>query len=241
MTKLLPLLRHVGAADAVQVKSPQPHGVCVCMRAHPQLTGLCSHVTPEPCVQGHTSRPNCIGGKIRIRQFEDRHWTQEGRGQTAGRRALSHHSPGAARPAGQARVASNAATLQHPWPPQWLLDLNTEPWCPSDGRLCVLRPAHPISCTIPPHPSQRGAHNPHPQAPSPLRTRCSPGREGAAGCLLSSCPQELPWSQDICPLRIHGAVLSLTHRTHQVAFWAHKHMFITSQDLCPGASQVVQG
>lgn len=65
MTKLLPLLRDVGAADAVQVKSPQPHGVCVRTRAHPQLTGLCGHVTPEPCAQGHTSsRPNCIRGKI---------------------------------------------------------------------------------------------------------------------------------------------------------------------------------
>ena len=106
MTKLLPLLRDVGAADTVQVKSPQLHGVrgvCVCTRAHLQLTGFCSHVTPEPCAQGHSSSyPNYISWKIRVRQFEDRqHRTQKGGGPNGGKEStLSHRSPGQCGPQG---------------------------------------------------------------------------------------------------------------------------------------------
>ena len=141
MTRLLPLSRDVGAADAVQVKSPQPHSVCgVCVHTHArlQLTGLCGHVPPEPCAQGHTSSGlNCISGKIRVRQFEDRqHRTQEERGARRAAEVLRHRSPGAVR--GR------------------LLDLNAAPQCPSDGRLCVFRPAYPITCAY---------HHPSPSLP----------------------------------------------------------------------------
>lgn len=47
MTKLLPSSRDVGAADAVQVQSPQPHGVC----------GVCAHTCTPAAARPLRPRP----------------------------------------------------------------------------------------------------------------------------------------------------------------------------------------
>ena len=105
-------------------------------------------------------------------------------------------------------MAGHAAALQRPQPPRRLLDLNTAPQCPSGGRLCILRPAHRIPRTYHhPLPEQRAQPSSTGTIPPQTRRQTAPW-ESAGGFQLSSRPQEPPWSQDICPLAAHGAMLS---------------------------------
>ena len=81
-------------------------------------------------------------------------------GARRGAEVLRHRSPGAAR--GR------------------LLDLNTAPQCPSDGRLCVFRPAYPISCAY---------HHPSPSLPERRTQPSSAGTLPTSDQVTDDCSQ----------------------------------------------------